>query len=341
MKLAKLTASTMAALALTAAAGVATAEVNVYSYRQDFLIKPMLDEFTKETGIKVNAIYVKNGIAEKLKQEGKHTPADVVLTVDISRLEQLVKEDLTQPIKSSVVDANIPKNLHGKHWVALTQRARAIYTSKERVGHLPYGFTYLDLAKPEFKGKVCIREGKHPYNVSLVASIIEHHGKKTAKKFLEGLKSNLARKPQGGDRDQVKAIMEGVCDYALGNSYYYGVMLTNQKQPEQQKWAEAVYINFPNQADEGAHMNVSGVVLTKYAPHKKDAMKLIEFLTGDKAQQMYAEVNFEYPVKPGVKTSALVDSWGSFKKDDIDVTEIADHYKQALKLIDEVKFDLK
>lgn len=330
----------LAALLTAAITGSALADVNVYSYRQEFLIKPMLDAFTQKTGIKVNTIYVKDGLAERIKQEGEHSPADVILTVDISRLEELVDEGLTQAIKSKVVDTNIPANMRGSEWVALTQRARAVYSSKDRVGKLPESFTYLDLAKPEYKGKICTRSGKHPYNLSLIASIIEHEGAAAAKAWLEGVKANLARKPQGNDRAQVKAIMEGICDYALGNSYYYGKMLTNEKEPEQKKWAASAIINFPDQQTYGTHMNVSGVALAKYAPHKQQALQLIDFLTGDQAQRLYAEDNFEYPVKPGVALSKLVASWGNFKKDDADITKVASHYQEALKLVDEVQFDL-
>ena len=332
--------SVIAVLLAAGLGATAVADVNVYSYRQEFLIKPMLDEFTKETGIKVNTVYIKDGLVDRLKQEGKLSPADIVLTVDISRLEELVAAGVTQPISSDTVNANIPANLRGNEWVALTKRARAVYSSKERVGKLPATFTYQDLAKPELKGKVCVRSGKHPYNVSLVASMIAHDGEAAAKAWLEGVKANLAQKPQGGDRDQVKAIMEGKCDYSLGNSYYFGAMLKNEKEPEQKEWAKAVEINFPNQETTGTHVNVSGVALTKHAPNKDEALKLIDFLTGDVAQKQYAEDNNEYPVKAGVPVSELVASWGEFKEDNLNVTDIAKHYSTALKLIDEVKFDL-
>ena len=332
--------SVIAVLLAAGLGATAVADVNVYSYRQEFLIKPMLDEFTKETGIKVNTVYIKDGLVDRLKQEGKLSPADIVLTVDISRLEELVAAGVTQPISSDIVNANIPANLRGNEWVALTKRARAVYSSKERVGKLPATFTYQDLAKPELKGKVCVRSGKHPYNVSLVASMIAHDGEAAAKAWLEGVKANLAQKPQGGDRDQVKAIMEGKCDYSLGNSYYFGAMLKNEKEPEQKEWAKAVEINFPNQETTGTHVNVSGVALTKHAPNKDEALKLIDFLTGDVAQKQYAEDNNEYPVKAGVPVSELVASWGEFKEDNLNVTDIAKHYSTALKLIDEVKFDL-
>ena len=332
--------SVIAVLLAAGLGATAVADVNVYSYRQEFLIKPMLDEFTKETGIKVNTVYIKDGLVDRLKQEGKLSPADIVLTVDISRLEELVAAGVTQPISSDTVNANIPANLRGNEWVALTKRARAVYSSKERVGKLPATFTYQDLAKPELKGKVCVRSGKHPYNVSLVASIIAHDGEAAAKAWLEGVKANLAQKPQGGDRDQVKAIMEGKCDYSLGNSYYFGAMIKNEKEPEQKEWAKAVEINFLNQETTGTHVNVSGVALTKHAPNKDEALKLIDFLTGDVAQKQYAEDNNEYPVKAGVPVSELVASWGEFKEDNLNVTDIAKHYSTALKLIDEVKFDL-
>lgn len=330
----------MIGLAAFGMSAAAMADVNVYSYRQEFLIKPMLEAFTKESGVKVNVVYIKDGLVDRLKQEGKLSQADVVLTVDINRLEDLVKAQVTQPIISDVVKANVPEHLRGNEWVALTKRVRAIYSSKTRVGKLPASFTYQDLAKPALKGKVCVRSGKHPYNVSLVASMIAHEGEAAAKSWLEGVKANLAQKPQGGDRDQVKAIMEGKCDYALVNSYYFAAMINNEKDPEQKKWAEAVEINFPNQATTGTHVNISGVALAKHAPNKAEAMKLIDFLTGATAQRMYAEDNSEYPVKAGVPVSRLLASWGTFKEDQLNVLDIAKHYGTALKLIDEVKFDL-
>ncbi|PIE46416.1 MAG: ABC transporter substrate-binding protein [Gammaproteobacteria bacterium] len=213
---------------------------------------------------------------------------------------------LLQPLSSKTIDENIPANLRGKDWIALTTRARAVYSSKKRVGRLPASFDYLDLAKPEWKGRICTRPGAHPYNLSLIASIIANHGKEAAKTWLEGLKANLARKPQGSDRAQVKAIKEGICDLSLGNSYYFGKMITNEKKPEQKDWANSVFINFPNQESTGTHINISGAGLAKYAPHKDEAMKLINFLTGDTAQKMYAEVNFEYPVKKGVRRSNVI-----------------------------------
>ncbi|MFZ7187685.1 Fe(3+) ABC transporter substrate-binding protein [Avibacterium avium] len=335
----KKTLSALALLTTFAAPAFAANEVNVYSYRQPYLIEPILKQFEQETGVKVNFIFADKGLVERVKREGELSPADVLLTVDISRVMEIVNAGLAQSIQSSVLENNIPaqfRDSQGK-WFALTSRARVVYSSKDRVGKLPASFTYYDLAKPELKGKVCVRSGKHSYNVSLIASMIAHDGVEKAKDFLTGLKANLAQKPQGGDRDQVKAIKEGVCDYSLGNSYYYGKMLEDEKQ---KSWAEAAYINYPNQETVGTHMNISGVVVAKYAPNKDNAVKLVEFLSGDKAQHLYAELNHEYPVKSSVQKSKLVQSWGEFKQDNLPLEKIAENYENALKLIDEVKFDL-
>ncbi|MBL0667984.1 Fe(3+) ABC transporter substrate-binding protein [Aeromonas jandaei] len=324
--------------ALAAQSALAAGEVNVYSNRQDELIKPIIQQFEKESGIKVNVVFAKEGLNERLEREGKLSPADLMLTTDISRLTDLVDKGLVQPVESKILQENIPASYRDpeNRWFALTTRVRAIYSSKDRLGKLDT-ISYEDLAKPEFKGKICTRSGKHEYNVALVSSMIVHHGMAETKTWLEGVKANLARKPQGNDRDQVKAIKDGICDLSLGNSYYLGAML---KDPAQKAWADAVYINFPNQADRGAHVNVSGVAMTKYAKNKEAARKLMEFLAGDTAQHMYADVNAEYPVKAGVEPSAMVKSWGSFKSDALPVSDYAKHRKDALQLLDEVKFDL-
>ena len=325
--------------AVVSTAATAAGEVNIYSYRQPYLIEPILKDFEKDTGIKVNFIFADKGLVERVKREGELSPADVLLTVDISRVMEIVNAQLAQPINSEVLQKNIPAQYRDSknEWFALTTRARAIYTSKDRVGKLPADFTYYDLAKPELKGKVCVRSGKNSYNISLVAALIANDGEAKAKAFLEGLKANLAQKPQGGDRDQVKAIKEGICDYALGNSYYFGKMLEDEKQ---RSWAEAVYINFPHQKAQGTHVNISGVAIAKHAPNKENAVKLVEYLSGDKAQKLYAELNHEYPVKADIKPSDLVQSWGTFNADSIPLEKIAENYDKALKLIDEVKFDL-
>ncbi|CAM2848036.1 Fe(3+) ABC transporter substrate-binding protein [Vibrio rarus] len=317
----------------------AAEEVNVYSYRQPFLVEPMFDEFTKQTGITVNVKFSKTGLAEKLVQEGEYSPADVVLTTDISRLVELSTKKVVQPVQDKTINDNVPAQYRDSEgeWFALTLRARNVYSSRDRVGKLASDFDYKDLTKPEYKGKICTRSGKHPYNVSLVASMVAHYGEAEAKTWLEGVKANLARKPQGNDRAQVKAIKEGLCDIALGNSYYLGKMVND---PKQTAWAESVYINFPGQETTGTHVNVSGMAMAKHSPNHANALKLMQFLTGEKAQQMYAEVNYEYPVKEGVKRSELVASWGDFKADTLPLEKIAENHAVAVKLLDETKFDL-
>ncbi|WP_394192627.1 Fe(3+) ABC transporter substrate-binding protein [Pseudoalteromonas atlantica] len=312
--------------------------VNIYSFRQPFLIQPILDDFTKQTGIETNVVFAKKGLIERVKREGKHSRADLVLTSNFSDLVQLDELNLTQAINSETVNENVPAKFRDNEgqWIALTKRVRNVYSSKDRMGPLA-DLNYEDLALPKYKGKLCTRSGKHPYNLGLVASMIAHHGEAQTKQWLEGVKANLARKPQGNDRAQVKAVKEGLCDLALGNSYYFGKMIQD---PAQKTWADAVNINFPNQGDRGSHINVSGVVMTKYAKNPENALKLIEFMTDNKAQNMYASVNMEYPVKPGVELSSLVASWGNFTEDSLPLDEISKYRPLALKLIDEVKFDL-
>ncbi len=312
--------------------------VNVYSFRQNFLIQPILDEFTKETGIQSEVIFAKKGLIQRIKREGKLSPADVVLTSDFSKLLDLKDQGLTQAFdKNSPIQNNIPSQFRDedRQWLALTKRVRNIYSSKERVGKI--NIRYEDLSDAKYKGKICTRSGKHPYNLGLIASMIAHDGKAQTEQWLTGVKNNLARKPQGNDRGQVKAINSGLCDISLGNSYYFGKMLMDEKQ---KVWADSVELNFPNQEDRGSHINVSGAVIAKYAPHKDAAVKLLNFLSSDKAQAMYSELNMEYPVKPGVAPSKMVQSWGEFKADSIALNEVAAQRKAALKLVDKVKFDL-
>lgn len=321
-----------------APSAVAQDVVNIYSFRQPFLIDPILKSFTDKTGIKTKVVFAKKGLLERMKREGKFSPADIVLTSNFSMLLQLDEAKLTQAIKSEVIEGNVPATFRdpNNQWLALTKRVRNIYSSRQRLGDMSM-MSYEDLADEQYRGKICTRSGKHPYNLSLVASMIAHHGKAKAKDWLLGVKENLARKPQGNDRAQVKAIKEGLCDLSLGNSYYLGKMVQDKKQ---KAWADAVNINFPNQNGRGAHINVSGVVLAKNAPHKESAVKLIEYLTSNDAQMLYASVNMEYPVKPGVKLSKLVASWGEFKEDNIAIADIAKLRHQALALIDETRFDL-
>ncbi|MEK9753043.1 MAG: Fe(3+) ABC transporter substrate-binding protein [Rhodospirillaceae bacterium] len=336
-----LTAVFVALMGTIAIPGISGAkEVNLYSYRQPFLINPLLEAFTKETGIKVNVVYANKGMLEKIRAAGANNPADAILTVDVGRLDELRAAGVLAPVKSDVLNANIPA--HFRHpdglWFALTTRARMALVSKERVkpGELK---TYADLAAPKFKGRVCLRSGKHQYNVALIASVIAHDGEAAAEKWLRGLKANLARKPQGNDRAQAKAVYEGVCDIAIANNYYMAAMMTNEKNPEQKKWAAAVRLTYLNQGGRGQHVNVSGAAVLKDAKHRAEAVKLLEFLSSDKAQKIYAEVNNEYPVKDGIAHSKIVASWGPFKADTLSIEEIAKYRPAATKLVDKVGFD--
>ena len=314
----------------------ASDEVNVYSYRQEFLVKPLFDIFTKRTGIKVNVIFAKKGMAERLAREGKYSPADILLTTDISRLIELHDRDLLQAYSSKTLLDVIPSQYRATDntWYALTTRVRNIYSAK-RLGAI--NINYEDLADTKYKGRICTRSGKHSYNIALVASMIAAHGKTETLTWLEKFKVNLARKPQGNDRGQVQAIHQNLCDIALGNSYYFGKMLVDEKQ---KLWADSVYINFPNQNNRGAHVNISGMGMAKYAPNHDNAKALMEFLVSKEAQKLYAETNMEYPVRTGVMPSDLVASWGKFKADSLSLESIAKYRKEALKLIDKAKFDL-
>ncbi|MDB3861013.1 Fe(3+) ABC transporter substrate-binding protein [Paracoccaceae bacterium] len=312
-------------------------EVNIYSYRQPFLIEPLTTAFTDKTGIKVNIVYLRKGMIERMKAEGKRSPADVVLTVDISRLSALVEAGLTQQVVSQTLSTNVPEKYRDPagHWFGLTTRARIIYVSKERVrtGEIK---SYEDLADPKWRGKVCTRSGLNAYNLALTSAIIHHHGEDYAKKWLDGFKQNLARKPQGNDRAQVKAIWAGECDLSIGNTYYMGKML---KDPEQADWAKSVNIVFPTFEGGGTHVNVSGIGMAKFSPNKDNALALMEFLSSGEAQEIYATANFEYPIAPGTKVDDLVESWGSFNADNVNLMTIAKLRKKALKLTEIVDFD--
>jgi iron(III) transport system substrate-binding protein len=326
----------IAALASFAAPSIAK-DVNVYSYRQPELVKPLFDAFTAETDIKVNVQFLKKGLVEKLVAEGDRSPADVILTVDISRLNSVVEAGVTQPVASNVLNANIPSEFRDpdNQWFAITSRARIVYASKERVKNGEVT-TYEDFADPKWKGRICTRSGTNAYNLALTSAVIANHGETAAKNWLEGVKGNLARKPQGNDRAQVKAIYAGECDISIGNTYYMAKMLSN---PDQVAWANSVRIVFPKFENGGTHMNVSGIAMTKSAPNKQNALKLMEWLSGDEAQKIYAEANGEYPINPKLSASKLVVSWGEFTPDDTPLIEIAKLRPASLKLTEIVAFD--
>ena len=329
-----------AALALFGATAVhAAEEVNVYSFRQPNLIDPMFEAFTRETGIKVNVVFAESGLLERLKAEGRNSPADLILAVDIGRINDAIEAGVTQNAKSDALEQHVPAALRDPDgaWYALTLRARVIYASKDRVPlEDARKLTYEDLADPKWRGKICTRPGDHDYNVALFASMIAKHGEEKARQWLIGLRDNLARKPQGNDRAQVKAIMEGQCDLALGNHYYYALMLANE---EQKAWANAANIIFPNQQDDGTHVNISAMAMTSSAPNRANAIKLMEFLVGTTAQGLYAELNNEYPVRDDVPPSDILQSFGTFERSDQPLTDVAKARPAALRMVNEVNYN--
>lgn len=338
--LGRLAAAAIAAgIAYVPFAASAEGVVNIYSYRQPDLIKPVLDAFTAQTGIETEVLFLDKGLEDRILAEGSNSPADVILTVDIARLTNAKQKGVTQALDDATVNANLPAEYRDPegHWFGLTKRGRVVYASKDRVGDEP--ITYAELADPKWKGKICIRSGQADYNLALFSAAIAHWGPEKAEQWLTGLKDNLARKPDGNDRSQAKSIMAGECDIALGNTYYVGLMMTNEKEPEQKDWAAAIKVKFPTFENGGTHVNISGAALAKHAPNRDNAVKLIQFLSSDKAQQIYAEQVFEYPVEPGLAASEIVKSFGDLTADTLPLAEIAKHRKAASEMVDRVGFD--
>jgi iron(III) transport system substrate-binding protein len=328
-------------LSLTSALPAFTQQrtVNIYSYREPALLAPLLERFEAETGIRPVVLFAKNGLVERVAAEGRNTPVDLILTVDIGNLAAAKSLGIGQPIEEALL-ARVPDIYRDPDgmWTALSLRARVFYVSRDRVD--ADALTYEDIAKPEWAGRVCTRSGQHAYNIGFIASRIAHLGPKGARVWLENVRDNLTSRPTGNDRAQVQAIFSGQCDLAIGYTYYMGLMLTNEAEPEQKEWAAAARIIYPTNGDgTGTHVNVSGLVLGAYAPNKPEALELIEFLVSDEAQSIYAETNFEFPVVPGVPPSALVASWGTLVADDTPLSEIAALRADASRLVDETLFD--
>lgn len=326
----------LAAIAFSPLAAQAEGQVNIYSYREPQLIEPLVKAFTDKTGIKANVVFARSGLNERLAAEGRNSPADLLFTVDIGRLSEAKTMGVTQPVKSKVLEDSIPAAYRDPegHWFGLTLRSRVVYASKERVEQ--DSITYEELADPKWKGRICSRSGQHPYNVSLIASMIAHHGEAKAEEWLKGLKENLARRPAGGDREQARDVYASKCDLAIGNTYYVALMLKN---PEQKAWADSIKVLFPNAEDRGSHVNISGMALAKHAPNKENAIKLMEFLASPDAQGIYAQANNEYPVNSAVAPSEVVQSWGKLHPDELSLDDIAKLRKNASELVDKVGFD--
>jgi iron(III) transport system substrate-binding protein len=329
----------LALIGAVALAGPALAqgEVNVYTYREAKLVAPLLEAFTKDTGIKVNVISASSGLEQRIKTEGANSPADVLLTVDISRLEAATQAGITAPLNSKAVEQVVPAQYRDPegHWAAVAMRARVVYASKDRVKQT--AITYEELADPKWKGKICIRSGQHMYNNALFASMIAKHGEAKAEEWLKGLKANLAQKPSGGDRETARDIAAGKCDLGIGNTYYWALM--NDKEEQRKPWAEATRVILPTFQGGGTHVNVSGVALIKTAPNKANAVKFIEWMVGPKAQQMHADLTYEYPMRAGVPINKTIASYGELKRDPLPLSQIAANRKKASALVDKVGFD--
>lgn len=331
------TAMTLSGLPALAAA----ADVSLYTTREPKLIQPLLDEFTKDTGVKVNTVFVKDGLIERVKAEGEKSPADVLMTVDIGNLLDLVEAGVTQPIQSKVLNDAIPANLRGtdNQWYTLSLRDRVAYVAKDLDVN---AITYEAFADPKWKGKVCIRSGQHPYNTALIAAMIAHDGPEATEAWLRNVKNNLGRKAAGGDRDVARDILGGICDIGIANAYYVGRMKNSEPGTDARKWGDAIKVvrpTFANEKSRGTHVNISGASVAKYAPNKDNAIKLLEYLVSDKAQSLYANANYEYPVKAGVTLDPVVASFGKLVVDPLPLTEIAKHRKQASELVDKVGFN--
>ncbi len=332
-------AAVMAAAGVWHASALAAGEVNLYTTREPALIEPLIKAFEQERGIKVNTVFVKDGLLERAKAEGDKSPADVFMVVDIGNLLDLVDAGVTQPVQSEALTSALPAHLRAAdgQWFALSLRDRVLYADKDLDIS---SFTYEDLADPKWKGKVCIRAGQHPYNTALIAAMIAHNGAEATEQWLKGVKANLARQATGGDRNVARDILGGICDIGIANNYYVGKMRTAKPESDDRKWGEAIKVVRPTFAKGGGtHVNISGAAVAKSAPNKDNAVVLLEYLVSVPAQALYANANFEYPIREGVQLDPITESFGPLKADTLPLTEIAKHRKQASELVDKVGFD--
>jgi iron(III) transport system substrate-binding protein len=327
----------VAVLALVTATppAFAAGEVNLYSARKEELIKPLLDRFTADTGIKVNLVTGKaDALLKRLESEDRNTPADLLLTTDAGRLYRAYEAGLLQPVRSDTLERAVPaiyRDPEG-HWFGVSVRARVLMYASDRLD--PAGLsTYEDLADERWKGRICIRSSNNIYNQSLVASLIVAHGEAETEAWAKGLIANLARPPKGGDRDQIKAVAAGQCDVAVANTYYLGTML-NSSDPAQREAAAKISVFWPNQADRGSHVNVSGAGITRHARNRNNAVRLLEFMTTEESQRWYAEANLEYPVRTGITLNPTLEAWGTFAGDTINLAELGRHNAAAVRLMD-------
>jgi iron(III) transport system substrate-binding protein len=328
--------SAMLGAAMPAWAG---GDVNIYTYRQPELIEPVLDAFTERTGITANILFLDTGMIERMRIEGENSPADVIFTSDIARLDELKQAGVTQALADTDLEKQIPAKFRDKdkQWFALGMDARVVYASKARVKQ--GSITYEELADPQWEGRICLRDGRHSANLGLFASMIAAHGNAYAVTWLTGLKNNLARRPNGSDRTQAQAIFEGKCDIGIGNTYFIAAMLADDKLPDEKAWAEAVRVILPNAGDRGTYVNISGMALARYAPNRDNAIRLMEFLVSKEAQELYAQQTLEYPVVAGAAAPAILERLGAIKPDEVAMDDIARYRQTAADLVDKTSFN--
>ncbi len=328
----------LACLAALVAAPVAAQDLNLYTTREPGLIQPLLDAFTEQSGVTVNSLFVRGGLAERVGAEGTRSPADVLMTVDLGNLLDLVERGLTQPVESATLESAIPSNLRGPNgeWFTLSMRARVLYAARDL--NLS-SFTYEQLDDPQWRDRACSRAGQHPYNTALFAAYIAHHGEAQTESWLRGLTSNLGRTAAGGDRDVARDIMGGICEIGIGNSYYVGLMRSGAGGPEQEQWGAAIKVILPTFEGGGTHVNISGASVARNAPKRAAAVRFLECLVSDEAQELYAEANFEYPVKAGATVHPIIAALGPLNIDSLPLTEIVRHRNTASRLVDQVGFD--
>ncbi len=314
------------------------AELNIYSHRQPFLIKPFLDAFTEKTGIKTKVVYASKGLVQRLLAEGEASPADVVLTVDIGRLRQYADKNLFATFVSDRLLAAIPRHLRSSDntWFGFSKRSRVIAVSND-LENQDQIKRFENIADKSWEGQLCSRPGSHVYNRALLSSIIAANGEAGAKAWAEGIVRNLARSPRGNDRAQIKAIYAGECSVTIVNHYYYGKLI-NSSNEEERQWAKSVNIIIPNQGenDRGAHINISGGGIAKYSKNRKEAESFLEFLISKEAQNLYASINYEYPVINDIELPNTLTAWGKFKEDNLPIEKLADSYLEAQMIIDQV-----
>ncbi|KRA99778.1 iron ABC transporter substrate-binding protein [Devosia sp. Root685] len=325
-------------IVLAAAVPALAQEVNIYTTREPGLIQPILDAFTAETGVAVNTVFLESGLIERVKAEGESSPADLLMAVDFGALIDLVNAGVTQPVKSEVLEGAIPASLRDVdgNWFALSGRARVVYAAKELDLD---SITYEQLDDEAFRGKLCIRSGQHPYNTAMFAAYLAKHGEEATKTWLEGIKANQARAAAGGDRDGARDIAAGVCDIAVANSYYFGLMASGAGGDEQKAWSDAVKVILPTFEGGGTLVNVSGAAVAAHAPNRDEAIQLLEYLVSDAAQKLYAEANFEYPVSATAEVHPIIAAFGTLQPDSQSLTEVLPFRARASELVDEVNFD--